>query len=336
MTTRRCAPWIGTLTSRLCLDKLRAGGREQPIEEAEEISDFGDAFAELDEALAVREAMKDLPEHCAEILDRFFSRDESYKTIGEALDIPAGTIASRISRCLSQAEIGARGKKTPIRPVWGPMTQNPSYDEERIADLLAALPPAPEGWVQAAQELPAARRDMDEIVARAEADQRFREAAIADLEAALAAEGYDVDERAVAGPPAAAHRRLASAALALRQHKPSCKTPISIGQDGNSRLRLPPVGACRRCGAQGPPEAVYCLKCGLRLIEVPQAESRKPVSVLFNDVVHSTALGERLEPESLRRVMWSYYETVAAVCERHGGWSRSPSATPPWRSSASR
>ena len=48
----------------------------------------------------VHEAMKQLPEHCAEILDRFFARDESYRTIGDALDMPPGTIASRISRCL--------------------------------------------------------------------------------------------------------------------------------------------------------------------------------------------------------------------------------------------
>jgi len=75
------------------------------------------------------------------------------------------------------------------------MKTNRSYDEERIADLIAAMPPAPAGWVQAAQELPAARAEMDEIVARAQADRRFREAAIADLEAALAAEGYDVDRR---------------------------------------------------------------------------------------------------------------------------------------------
>src|SRR4051794_10879374 len=53
-------PWIGTLTRRLCVDRLRTGGREQPIEEAEEISEAGDAFAELDEALTVREAMKEL------------------------------------------------------------------------------------------------------------------------------------------------------------------------------------------------------------------------------------------------------------------------------------
>ncbi len=70
-----------------------------------------------------------------------------------------------------------------------------TYDEERIAELLGALPPAPEAWVRAAQELPRARRDLDEIVARAEADLAFRKALIADLEAALAAEGYEPDQR---------------------------------------------------------------------------------------------------------------------------------------------
>lgn len=70
-----------------------------------------------------------------------------------------------------------------------------AYDEERIARLLKALPPAPEGWVRAAQELPRSRAELDEIVARAEADVRFREALIADLESALAAEGFEPDER---------------------------------------------------------------------------------------------------------------------------------------------
>jgi hypothetical protein len=70
-----------------------------------------------------------------------------------------------------------------------------SYDEERIARLLKALPPAPEAWVRAAQELPASRRELDEIVARTEADAEFRKALIADLESALAAEGYEPGER---------------------------------------------------------------------------------------------------------------------------------------------
>ena len=67
------------------------------------------------------------------------------------------------------------------------------FDEERLARLIRALPPAPEGWVRAAQELPLARGEFDVIVARAEADAEFRARLIADLEAALEAEGYERD-----------------------------------------------------------------------------------------------------------------------------------------------
>ena len=50
----------------------------------------------------MHEAMAAMTDNCREILDRFFARDESYRTIGDALDLPAGTIASRISRCLDK------------------------------------------------------------------------------------------------------------------------------------------------------------------------------------------------------------------------------------------
>jgi hypothetical protein len=70
-----------------------------------------------------------------------------------------------------------------------------AYDEERLGELLRLLRPAPAGWVRAAQELPAARRSLDEIVARAEADLAFRETLIADLEVALEQAGYDPDRR---------------------------------------------------------------------------------------------------------------------------------------------
>jgi hypothetical protein len=73
------------------------------------------------------------------------------------------------------------------------MTPNGAYDESRLAKLLRALPPAPEGWVRAAQELPRVRRELDEIVARAEADARFRKQLIEDLEDALRGEGYEPD-----------------------------------------------------------------------------------------------------------------------------------------------
>ena len=66
---------------------------------------------------------------------------------------------------------------------------------ERLAELLRALPPAPPGWVQAAQELPLARAGLDAIVARAEADAEFRAALVADLEAALVQAGFAWEPR---------------------------------------------------------------------------------------------------------------------------------------------
>ena len=71
------------------------------------------------------------------------------------------------------------------------------YDEDLLAALLRVLPPAPEAWVRAAQELPLARQGLDEIVARAEADAEFRTRLVADLEAALEAEGYERDPAVV-------------------------------------------------------------------------------------------------------------------------------------------
>jgi RNA polymerase sigma-70 factor (ECF subfamily) len=94
-------PWIAQLTRRLCIDRLRAGSREVTADtEALPDAPDEDVLARIEEAFDVHDAMACLPEHCREILDRFFARDESYRVIGEALELPAGTIASRISRCL--------------------------------------------------------------------------------------------------------------------------------------------------------------------------------------------------------------------------------------------
>jgi hypothetical protein len=68
-----------------------------------------------------------------------------------------------------------------------------AFNEERLARLIRALSPAPAAWVRAAQELPLAKAGFDQIVARAEADADFRARLVADLEAALEAEGYERD-----------------------------------------------------------------------------------------------------------------------------------------------
>jgi RNA polymerase sigma factor (sigma-70 family) len=102
-------PWLAQLTRRLCIDRLRAGAHEQP-EDSVEPRDVDDTIANLDESMAVHEALAILPDSCQDILDRFFARDESYRTIAEALELPSGTIASRISRCLAKLRVELEGR----------------------------------------------------------------------------------------------------------------------------------------------------------------------------------------------------------------------------------
>jgi RNA polymerase sigma-70 factor (ECF subfamily) len=94
-------PWIAQLTRRICLDRIAASSREEPFEEIVAAGNEA-TLAELEEAFSVHEALAELSDACRDVLDRFFARDESYKTIGEELQLPAGTIASRISRCLGK------------------------------------------------------------------------------------------------------------------------------------------------------------------------------------------------------------------------------------------
>ena len=94
-------------------------------------------------------------------------------SIGEALELPAGTIASRISRCLGKLREKLEGRNPVPDPSGDSVSAMPHIDEVRLGELLGVLPPAPVGWVQAAQELPEARRQLDEIVELARADAAF-------------------------------------------------------------------------------------------------------------------------------------------------------------------
>ena len=78
--------------------------------------------------------------------------------------------------------------------------------------------------------------------------------------------------------------------------------------------------ACPGCAALVPQAAKFCPECGTRLDGgVPASEVRKVVSLLFCDLVGSTALGERLDPEVFRRVQLGYYATCEGALHRHGG-----------------
>ena len=101
-------PWIAQLTRRECLDHLRSASRQTPVEdvpeEAEEMLD------QIEEAFDVHHALETLSEDCREVIDRFFCQDQSYRSIGEDLGLPSGTIASRISRCLGRLREQLEGR----------------------------------------------------------------------------------------------------------------------------------------------------------------------------------------------------------------------------------
>ena len=77
---------------------------------------------------------------------------------------------------------------------------------------------------------------------------------------------------------------------------------------------------CQVCGHDNPETNRFCGECAAPLVLTePRSEVRKTVTIVFCDVVGSTAMGEALDPESLRRVMERFFEAMQAAIERHGG-----------------
>jgi class 3 adenylate cyclase len=79
------------------------------------------------------------------------------------------------------------------------------------------------------------------------------------------------------------------------------------------------VLTCANCGRESPEDFAFCPACAAPLTPPGRQEVRKTVTVIFCDVTGSTAMGERLDPESLRRVMSRYFTEMRAALERHGG-----------------
>ena len=78
---------------------------------------------------------------------------------------------------------------------------------------------------------------------------------------------------------------------------------------------------CENCGEKSADNARFCVNCGTALADVPPPpqEARKTVTVVFSDIEDSTAFGEQLDSELLRRVLSRYFDTVSQVLQRHGG-----------------
>jgi class 3 adenylate cyclase/tetratricopeptide (TPR) repeat protein len=81
------------------------------------------------------------------------------------------------------------------------------------------------------------------------------------------------------------------------------------------------VVVCPSCGQENPEGSRFCNACAAPLagVETPGREYRKVVTVLFCDVVGSTALGEAVDPEALRTLLGRYFDEMKAIVERHGG-----------------
>ncbi len=76
---------------------------------------------------------------------------------------------------------------------------------------------------------------------------------------------------------------------------------------------------CTRCERENPDDTRFCGGCGAPLVVEEVREERKVVSIVFVDLVGSTARAERLDPEDVRALLSSYHARVRRELEGHGG-----------------
>src|SRR6185503_1311532 len=102
---------------------------------------------------------------------------------------------------------------------------------------------------------------------------------------------------------------------------PSCTKPCKPGARFCGGCGKPLMARCPACGVENDPGNQFCESCGASLGAgpAPPSEVRKVVTIVFADLIGSTALHERLDPESVSRVMDRYYRAVRVPVEAHGG-----------------
>jgi class 3 adenylate cyclase/tetratricopeptide (TPR) repeat protein len=79
------------------------------------------------------------------------------------------------------------------------------------------------------------------------------------------------------------------------------------------------VATCPSCSHENNDVAKFCEECGAKLDATPVREERKVITALFCDLVGSTALGERLDPEDISRLLRDYQAICRRRIESHGG-----------------
>src|SRR6266511_164694 len=80
------------------------------------------------------------------------------------------------------------------------------------------------------------------------------------------------------------------------------------------------MAACAQCGAPLPDAARFCPSCGAPTDAAPPpAKERKLATVLFADLVGSTARADSQDPERTRATLDRFYDAMASEIERAGG-----------------
>ncbi|MDR7417341.1 MAG: adenylate/guanylate cyclase domain-containing protein [Armatimonadota bacterium] len=99
---------------------------------------------------------------------------------------------------------------------------------------------------------------------------------------------------------------------------PQCGTENPAGAKFCMRCGTALMRRCANCGAENPLDAHFCLRCG-RPLEVTAAAERRIVTVLFADLVGSTPMVVRLDPEKMRAIIADYFADMRGEVERHSG-----------------
>ena len=87
----------------------------------------------------------------------------------------------------------------------------------------------------------------------------------------------------------------------------------------------PGMQVCPSCGAENPEGFRLCGYCGTSLAAaapepvLPSPEERKTVTIVFSDLVGSTSLGERIDPEAMSGLLNRYFEVMTGILRGHGG-----------------
>jgi RNA polymerase sigma-70 factor (ECF subfamily) len=107
--------WLGAIAKNVARQRVRTRSRHPESAFPPDAADLAQqqALEAVEESLLVRDALTRLEAPCGEVLRRFFLMEQKYGEIASAMQIPAGTVASRIARCLVRLRRAMAGPEDP-------------------------------------------------------------------------------------------------------------------------------------------------------------------------------------------------------------------------------